>query len=60
MAALQLVDACIADLDRELAPDEHVLHRSVLRYNRAQVLVALGRLSEALADYTAVIDQDTN
>ena len=60
MAALRLVDACIADLDRELAPDEHVLHRSVLRYNRAQVLVALGRLPEALADYTAVIDEDPN
>lgn len=60
LEALRLVDSCIADMDRELTPDEHVLHRSVLRYNRAQVLVGLGRLDEALADYTAVIDQDPN
>jgi tetratricopeptide (TPR) repeat protein len=34
------------------------LHRSVLRYNRAQLYAGLGRLEEALADYTAVIEQD--
>ncbi|HEX5402187.1 MAG TPA: tetratricopeptide repeat protein [Pseudonocardiaceae bacterium] len=58
--ALRLVSDGLAVLDRELAPDEHRLHRSVLRYNRAQVLVALGRLDEALADYEAVIEADPN
>jgi tetratricopeptide (TPR) repeat protein len=58
--ALRLVTDGLALLDRELAPDEHRLHRSVLRYNRAQVLVALGRLDEALADYEAVIAIDPN
>lgn len=58
--ALQLVTDGLAQLDRELAPDEQLLHRSVLRYNRAQVLVGLGRLEEALADYDSVIALDPN
>lgn len=56
--ALRLVTEGIDRLDRELAPDQFRLHRSVLRYNRAQVLAGLGRLAEALADYTAVIEVD--
>ncbi|MFF8774474.1 tetratricopeptide repeat protein [Kitasatospora sp. NPDC015120] len=59
-AALELLDACIAQLDETLEPHEHALHRSVLRYNRAQVYAALGRHAEAVADYTAVIDCDPN
>jgi tetratricopeptide (TPR) repeat protein len=58
--ALQLVTDGLAQLDRELAPDEQLLHRSVLRYNRAQVLVGLGLLEEALADYDSVIALDPN
>jgi tetratricopeptide (TPR) repeat protein len=58
--ALRLVTDGLALLDRELEPDEHRLHRSVLRYNRAQVLAGLGRLDEALADYDAVIAVDPN
>ncbi len=58
--ALQLVTDGLAQLDRELAPNEQLLHRSVLRYNRAQVLVGLGRLAEALADYDSVIALDPN
>ncbi|HJQ01363.1 MAG TPA: tetratricopeptide repeat protein [Jatrophihabitans sp.] len=58
--ALQLVTDGITQLDRDLAPDEQLLHRSVLRYNRAQVLVGLGRLEEALADYDSVIALDPN
>jgi tetratricopeptide (TPR) repeat protein len=56
--ALELVTAGLAELDRELGPDEHNLHRSVLRHNRAQVLTALGRFDEALAEYHAVIAVD--
>jgi tetratricopeptide (TPR) repeat protein len=56
--ALQLVTAGLAKLDEELQPGEHLLHRSVLLYNRAQVYAGLGQLDLALADYTAVIEQD--
>jgi tetratricopeptide (TPR) repeat protein len=58
--ALRLVDECIASLDRELRPDEHRLHRSVLKNNRARVYLALGRFDDALADYAVVIAQDPN
>jgi len=56
--ALRLVGDGLARLESELDPDEHRLHRSVLRYNRAQLYAGLGRLEEALADYTAVIEED--
>ncbi|WP_333768271.1 tetratricopeptide repeat protein [Streptomyces sp. IBSBF 2435] len=58
--ALRLVTECVDDLDRQLNPDEHRLHRSVLKNNRARVYLGLGRLDEALADYAVVIDQDPN
>jgi tetratricopeptide (TPR) repeat protein len=58
LKALELVTAGMAALDRELGPDEQSLHRSVLRYNRAQVLTGLGRLDEALAEYRTVIEAD--
>ena len=56
--ALRLVSEGMDRLDRELGPAEHRLHRSVLRYNRAQLYAGLGRLEEALADYTTVIEED--
>ncbi|MBB5868373.1 tetratricopeptide (TPR) repeat protein [Allocatelliglobosispora scoriae] len=56
--ALRLVTEGLARLDRELGPDKQLLHRSVLLYNRAQVLAGLGMLDEALAEYTAVIVAD--
>ncbi|HVQ90812.1 MAG TPA: tetratricopeptide repeat protein [Mycobacteriales bacterium] len=59
-AALRLVDSGLSRLDKDLDPAEHRLHRSVLRYNRAQVYAGLGRLDEALADYTGVIEADPN
>jgi len=58
--ALRLVSECIDSLDRQLAPDEHRLHRSVLKNNRARVYSALGMLNEALADYAVVIREDPN
>jgi tetratricopeptide (TPR) repeat protein len=58
--ALTLVTEGLARLDQELGADEHRLHRSVLLHNRAQVLSGLGRLSEALDDYDAVIASDPN
>ena len=56
--ALRLVDDGLDRLDRELGPGAHQLHRSVLRYNRAQVHAGLGSLEAALADYDAVIEVD--
>jgi tetratricopeptide (TPR) repeat protein len=56
--ALRLVSEGMDRLDSELGPTEQRLHRSVLRYNRAQLYAGLGRLEEALADYTAVIEED--
>lgn len=58
--ALDIVDKGLALLDKELTDDEFKLHRSVLRFNRGQVYAGLGRLDEAIADYTAVIGDDPN
>lgn len=59
-AALRLVNECIASLDAQLGPDDHALHRSVLKNNRGRVHAALGRLDEALADYAVAIAADPN
>jgi tetratricopeptide (TPR) repeat protein len=56
--ALRLLENGMAWLDRELGPDEHRLHRTVLVYNRGQVYAGIGRLAEALEDYTAVAATD--
>lgn len=56
--ALELVTEGIALLDEELGTDAHQLHRSVLRYNRAQVLAGLGRIEESLADYRLACEAD--
>ncbi len=53
--AYRLVSVGLERLDRESPPDRHRLHRSVLLHNRARVLVGLGRLDEALVDFTAAI-----
>ncbi|HIW61234.1 MAG TPA: tetratricopeptide repeat protein [Candidatus Stackebrandtia excrementipullorum] len=58
--ALELVEDGLHRLDNALDADVHALHRSVLRYNRAQVLAGLKRVEEALADYNTVIDLDPN
>lgn len=56
--ALELVESGIARLDAGLAPDQWVLHRSQLLYNRARLLVAMGRTDEAFDDYTKLIGLD--
>jgi tetratricopeptide (TPR) repeat protein len=58
--ALRLVEAGIKRLDTELGPQEHALHRSVLKYNRAQLIAKIGPLDEAIAAYTDVITEDPN
>lgn len=58
--ALRLVTEGLARLNRELPGDRHRLHRSVLVHNRGKVLVGMGRLDEALADFGTVIELDPN
>ena len=58
--ALRLVDGCLDSLDRLLGPTEHLLHRCVLKNNRARVYVSLTRFDDALADYAVVIANDPN
>jgi tetratricopeptide (TPR) repeat protein len=58
--ATRLLDEGLARLDRELDPDEHRMHRSGLRYNRAQVYAMGGRLAEAAAEYAAIAEDDPN
>lgn len=58
--ALRLVTEGEARLARELPGDKHRLHRSVLVHNRGKVLAGLGRLEEALADFSTVIELDPN
>lgn len=56
--ALRLVTAGLDRLAAELGPDEQTLHRSVLRYNRAQLLAKMRRLDDAIAEYTQAIQAD--
>jgi tetratricopeptide (TPR) repeat protein len=56
--ALELVDGVLARLDGELDPDEWVLHRSQLVYNRTRLLAALHRYDEARDGFTALIELD--
>jgi tetratricopeptide (TPR) repeat protein len=56
--ALRLVCAGLDRLDEELGPDEQTLHRSVLRYNRAQLLTRLGPPAAALEAYDVLIASD--
>ena len=58
--SLRLVSEGLDRLDRELPSDQHRLHRSVLVHNRGKVYAALGRLDEALADFSTVIELDPN
>jgi tetratricopeptide (TPR) repeat protein len=56
--ALRLLEDGMARLDREMAPDQEIMHRIGLRYNRAQAYSLGGRLEEALAEYSAVMQVD--
>jgi tetratricopeptide (TPR) repeat protein len=56
--ALRLLEDGMARLDREMAPDEEIMHRIGLRYNRAQAYSLSGHLEEALAEYSAVMRVD--
>jgi hypothetical protein len=56
--ALRLVEAGIARLDTQVDPERHTHHPSVLAYNRAQLLAAMGSLDAARAEYGAVMAEE--
>jgi tetratricopeptide (TPR) repeat protein len=58
--ALSLLDHGIARLQEEFPPGEWLHFRTILRYNRCQVLASLGRLEESVDSYAELIDIDPN
>ncbi|WP_406313776.1 tetratricopeptide repeat protein [Streptosporangium sp. NBC_01639] len=56
--ALEFVQEAVELAERDLGPDEHPIHRLVLRANRAQLAIMLGRPEDALEDLDAVIAAD--
>lgn len=58
--SLRLVEAGLRRMDDEVEPGKYLPHRSVLTYNRAQLLARLGRTGEAVLAYTAVLEMDPN
>lgn len=56
--AQRLVVEGLERLDRELEPGEHLLQRSVMVYNRAQVNNVLKKFDQAIADFTTLIAMD--
>lgn len=56
--ALALCQSGYELLTRELGEERHMLHRSVLQYNTAQVYGMLGRPEEAMAYYHKAIEMD--
>ena len=58
--ALDLCRGGYEFLTQELGEDRHLLHRSVLQYNIAQVYVMLGHLDEGRERYRQAIEIDPN
>ncbi|WP_420237463.1 tetratricopeptide repeat protein [Telmatobacter bradus] len=60
---LEAIDLCasgLARLNENLGTEKHLLHRSILLYNIAQVYVAIDKQEQALEAYSAVIEMDPN
>jgi tetratricopeptide (TPR) repeat protein len=58
--AIELCRECLRRIDSHFSRSRHVLFRSVLIYNIAQVYAGMNRFSEAIDHYTAVIELDPN
>ena len=56
--ALALCQSGYELLTHELGEEQHMLHRSVLQYNTAQVYALLGRGEDAMAYYHKAIEMD--
>ena len=58
--AIDLCRASYQEIQENLPPGKHLLHRSVLIYNIAQVCAMLGHSEEALEKYAAAMEIDPN
>jgi tetratricopeptide (TPR) repeat protein len=58
--AIDICRQCVEHLNIHLAADKHLLHRSVLLFNLAQVYNAIGSHREAIEHYSAAIALDPN
>jgi tetratricopeptide (TPR) repeat protein len=58
--SLRLVESGLARMGEEVEPGRFTPHRSVLTYNRAQLLARLGSTEDAIEAYDAVIAMDPN
>jgi tetratricopeptide (TPR) repeat protein len=58
--AIELCRECLRRIDSYFSRSRHVLFRSVLIYNIAQVYAGMNRFSEAIDHYTTVIELDPN
>ena len=56
--AVDLIESGIARLDGEVEGGRYLLHRSVLRYNHAQLMVRAGRLDAAIEEYGRILIED--
>jgi tetratricopeptide (TPR) repeat protein len=56
--AVELIEGGIERLDREVAGGRYLLHRSVLRYNHAQLMVRNGDIERGLAEYSQLLVED--
>lgn len=57
-AAVGLIEAGIERLDHEVEEGRFLLHRSVLRYNHAQLMSKHASLEQALAEYGQLVAED--
>src|SRR5579859_5192957 len=58
--ALRLVSEGLRRMDEEVGSDHQSLHRSVLRYNRAQLLAHIKDPQDTVAEYITAIEADPN
>jgi tetratricopeptide (TPR) repeat protein len=58
--AIEICRECVKHLNTHLTADKHLLHRSVLLFNLAQVYNAIGSQREAIEHYSAAIALDPN
>lgn len=58
--SVELCQFYYEQLNAQLKPDEHILHRSVLLYNIGQVYAAVGPYDKAIAYFTKAMAMDPN